>query len=158
MDMDVYCREEAEMWKKADWKEWLETTQEQIEEEQREEFNTTMKTFNVAQKEVDKFKASLFASGAVTAWVSRSESSAICDHADKFLQVLLMFYNKPGSARWNHILDQLRRWGTLPAKIVTEIAASVKNGEEWRSFERQNKIRKEDEQAIKLKEIIARKN
>ena len=67
MDMDVYCREEAEMWKKADWKEWLETTQEQIEEEQREEFNTTIKTFNVAQKEVDKFQASLFASGAVTA-------------------------------------------------------------------------------------------
>ena len=84
IDMDVYCREEAEMWKKADWKE-------QIEERQKEdiqEFNTTMKTFNVAQKEVDKFQASLFASGAVTAWVSRSESSAILDNADKFLQVL----------------------------------------------------------------------
>ena len=81
MDMDVSCRVLAEMWKKADWKE-------QIEEWQKEdiqEFNTTMKTFNDDQKEVDKFKGSLFPSGAVTAWVSRSESSAICDHADKFL-------------------------------------------------------------------------
>ena len=87
------------------------------EEEQKEdiqEFNTTMKTFNVDQEEVDKFKASFRYD---IDWLSRSESSAICDHADKFLHVLLMFKNKPGSERWYHTLDQLRKWETLPAKV-----------------------------------------
>ena len=55
MDIDDYCRKEAEMWKKADMRE-------QIEEEQKkdiQEFNAIMKTFSIDQKEVDGFKASL---------------------------------------------------------------------------------------------------
>ena len=90
------------MWKKAD-------KREQIEEQQKEyiqEFNTTMKTFSIDQKEVDRFKASLFASGPVNALDSLSDSSAMFGHADK-----------RGSEKWYHTLDQLRKWETLPAKV-----------------------------------------
>ena len=58
MDMDINCREEADMWKKADWKEQIADWKEQIEEEQKEdiqEFNTTITTFSIDQKGADGF-------------------------------------------------------------------------------------------------------
>ena len=140
MDMDVQYNNEAIIWKEADKREQIE---EQIEEQQKEDiqsFNKTMKTFDIDQDEVNRFKSSLGTSGAVSKRPG-FHVSAIFGYADKFLHVLLMFRNKPGSEKWCHTLDQLRKWETLPAKLVTELADSVKNDKEWKSFERQNKIR-----------------
>ena len=79
-------QKERDQIKEQNSKDWLKTTQEKIKEEQKEDiqkFNSTIKTFNVTQKEVDKFKESLLASEVVTA-----------DHAGKFLQFLWMFKKK----------------------------------------------------------------
>jgi hypothetical protein len=144
MEMDLEYHRQCKIWKEEDEKN-------NIKEEQKEDiqrFNKTMKTFGIDQDEVNRLKTILETSRAVkkgnppmNQFLTGIEKQLktypkqVIGYTDKFLHVLLMFKNKPGSEKWCHTLDQLRKWNTLPEKLVTELSDSVKNDKEWRTYE-----------------------